>query len=71
MRRLVILCLVVLTGLGPASAQTGRVHRLAVLGASAHGLDFVRTVTLPELEKLGYRQGQNLVVEMRAGPLRS
>jgi putative ABC transport system substrate-binding protein len=68
MRRLVILCLVVLTGLGPASAQTGRVHRLAVLGASAHGLDFVRTVTLPELEKLGYRQGQNLVVEMRAGP---
>ena len=53
---------------GCALAQTDKINRLAVLGASSRGLDFVRAVTLPELQKLGYAEGQNLVVDMRSGP---
>lgn len=53
---------------GCALAQTDKINRLAVLGASSRGLDCVRAVTLPELQKLGYAEGQNLVVDMRSGP---
>src|SRR5215213_10059378 len=68
MRQLVFLSVILLAGVGSVLARTGKVHHLAVLAASPHGLEFVRAVTLVELEKLGYTQGQNLVVDMRAGP---
>ena len=62
------LSVILLACLAPALAQTDRIHRLAVLAASSRGLDYVRAVTLPELEKLGYTEGQSLVVDMRTGP---
>ncbi|HEV2606080.1 MAG TPA: hypothetical protein VGU24_20720 [Microvirga sp.] len=68
MRRLVFLAAISLACLSPALAQSNKVQRLAVLAASSRGLDFVRAVTLPELQTLGYVEGQNLVVEMRTGP---
>jgi ABC-type uncharacterized transport system substrate-binding protein len=44
-----------------------RVFRLAELGASPATLEYTREVTVPELAKLGFRVGGNLVLEERAG----
>jgi hypothetical protein len=43
MRRLVFLSALWLASLNPVLAQTVKEHRLAVLAASSHGLEFVRT----------------------------
>ncbi|HEX9322782.1 MAG TPA: ABC transporter substrate-binding protein [Xanthobacteraceae bacterium] len=53
----------------PAAAQTAseRVFRLAELAPSAASLEITREETLPELAKLGFRDGRNLVLEERAG----
>ena len=67
MRRLAFLSIVLLACLGPALAQPDKIHRLVVLAASSRGLDFVRAVTLLELRKLGFTEGQNLIVDMRTG----
>jgi putative tryptophan/tyrosine transport system substrate-binding protein len=53
----------------PALAQTAgeRVFRLAELASAKVSLDITRAETLPELARLGFREGRNLVVEERAG----
>lgn len=67
MRRLALLSVILLSIITTALSETRTTHRLAVLAASSRGLDFLRTVTLPELQALGYAEGQNLVVDMRTG----
>ena len=44
-----------------------RVFHLAELGPSPATLEYTREVTLPELAKLGFQEGGNLVMEERAG----
>jgi putative ABC transport system substrate-binding protein len=44
-----------------------RVYRLGVLSPSAGSFDRMRTTTLPELARLGFIEGRNLVVEARFG----
>jgi putative tryptophan/tyrosine transport system substrate-binding protein len=53
----------------PVMAQTAgeRVFRLAELASSGPSLDITRAETLPELAKLGFREGRNLILEERAG----
>jgi putative tryptophan/tyrosine transport system substrate-binding protein len=53
----------------PAMAQTAgeRIFRLAELAPSGASLDITRAETLPELAKLGFREGRNLILEERAG----
>src|SRR5690349_6549761 len=53
---------------GPAAAQTGdKVYRLAELAPSAISAAITREETLPELARLGFAEGRNLVVDERAG----
>ena len=52
----------------PASAQTpGRIYRLGHLANSAVSETSTREITLPELAKLGFIEGRNLVFESRVG----
>jgi putative ABC transport system substrate-binding protein len=53
----------------PVGAQTAgeKVYRLGELAPSAASLEFTRSVTLPELAKLGFIEGRNLVVTERVG----
>jgi putative ABC transport system substrate-binding protein len=47
--------------------QASRGHRLGVLSPSNASLASIRAVTLPELAKAGFVEGQNLFVDMRVG----
>jgi putative ABC transport system substrate-binding protein len=70
MRKLVFLaltCGAVLLGLNPALGQEAKVYRLGVIGLTSETLAMVRAVTVPELEKLGFAEGRNLIIEMRSG----
>lgn len=54
----------------PALAQTpNRVYRLAHISNSADSEAFTRQITLPELAKLGFVEGRNLVFDGRVGEL--
>jgi putative ABC transport system substrate-binding protein len=50
-----------------ASAAGEKVFRLAELAPSAASLEITRSATLPELAKLGFSEGRNLVVDERLG----
>ena len=52
--------------LGPSHAAE-RVFHLGVLGTSARILEWMRQVTVPELGKLGFEEGRNLVLDERDG----
>jgi len=52
--------------LGPSYAAE-RVFRLGELGSSPATVEYTRSVTLPELAKLGFVEGRNLIVDERAG----
>ncbi len=55
-------------GTNPAPAQTpDRVFRLGHLGNSVPSEAFTRQITLPELAKLGFVEGRNLVFDGRVG----
>ena len=64
----------VLAGLGaisvsswsPAVAQD-KVYRLAVISPSAQSAEEIRTVVFPELTRLGFVEGRNLVTSMHVG----
>jgi putative ABC transport system substrate-binding protein len=57
-----------LTGTMPALAQTAnRVYRLGHLANSEASVAFTRQISLPELAKLGFVEGRNLVFESRVG----
>jgi putative ABC transport system substrate-binding protein len=49
--------------------QAGHGYRLGVLVTTASSLDKVKDAILPELARLGYVAGRNLVLELRAGEL--
>ncbi len=67
MRWLALLLLV--TIVAPASAQTTgeRVYRLGVLALPGPSLASIQSETLPELARLGFAEGRNLVVDARTG----
>jgi putative tryptophan/tyrosine transport system substrate-binding protein len=72
MRRLAFFVLAALailpTGGGAAFAQRGdRVYRLGVLTPAAGAVARMRGPLLPELARLGFAEGRNLVIEVRAG----
>jgi putative tryptophan/tyrosine transport system substrate-binding protein len=50
-----------------AQADSGRVYRLAELALASASLDITRAETLPELTRLGFREGENLVMDEHAG----
>jgi len=66
MRRLALLLLMLAT---PAASQTAgeKIYTLGVLSPNAASLELTRAVTLPELAKLGFTEGHNLVVNARLG----
>jgi putative ABC transport system substrate-binding protein len=53
----------------PAAAQTSpeKVFRLGELAANGVSIAITRAETLPELARLGFREGRNLVVDERVG----
>jgi len=58
----------VMTCLMPARAQSPeRVYRLGILALTAGSERGIREVTLPELAKLGFVEGRNLVLDGRSG----
>lgn len=57
-----------LTGAMPALAQTAnRVYRLGHLANSEASVTFTRQISLPELARLGFVEGRNLVFDSRVG----
>lgn len=62
-----IACLLLLVA-APVAAQTAteRVYRLGELASSRESLDITRAETVPELARLGYREGRNVVLDERA-----
>ena len=61
-------CLAADRGRMPALAQTpNRVYRLGHLGNAAPSEASARQITLPELARLGYVEGRNLVFDARIG----
>ena len=68
MIRLTIACLAVVLFIGGAQSQmSGRVYRLGVLALNPQSVERVQALTVPELAKRGFVEGQNLVVEARVG----
>jgi putative ABC transport system substrate-binding protein len=53
----------------PVAAQTAteRVYRLGELAPSLESLEITRTETLPELARLGFREGRNVILDERVG----
>jgi putative tryptophan/tyrosine transport system substrate-binding protein len=52
----------------PVQAQTpGRIYRLGHLSSAADSEAFTRQITLPELARLGFVEGRNLIFEARVG----
>ena len=47
--------------------QANKIYRLGVLSPSSGSVDSVRAVTVPELAKAGFVEGQNLVLDARVG----
>jgi putative tryptophan/tyrosine transport system substrate-binding protein len=68
MIRLAIACLAIVLSMGGAQSQmAGRVYRLGVLALNPQSVERVQALTVPELAKRGFIEGQNLVVESRVG----
>jgi hypothetical protein len=51
------------------SQEPDRIYRLGVLSVSPGTLQRLRAVMFPELARLGFTEGRNLVVEARFGPM--
>jgi putative tryptophan/tyrosine transport system substrate-binding protein len=47
--------------------QANKIYRLGVLSPSSASVDSIRAVTVPELAKAGFIEGQNLVIDARVG----
>jgi putative tryptophan/tyrosine transport system substrate-binding protein len=47
--------------------QANKIYRLGVLSPSSASIDSIRAVTVPELGKNGFVEGQNLVLDVRVG----
>jgi putative ABC transport system substrate-binding protein len=62
-----LLLLLVLAWPVAASAASEKVYRLGELEPTATSLEFTHRVTMPELAKLGFAEGRNLIVDQRIG----
>ena len=52
----------------PLGAQQGnKIYRLGVLSPANASIDSIRAITVPELAKAGFVEGQNLVLDVRVG----
>jgi ABC-type uncharacterized transport system substrate-binding protein len=68
MNRLALLVALAAMVCAPAAAQPpGKTYRLGVLALNQQSIDVTREYTLPELAKLGFADGRNLVVDSRVG----
>ena len=68
MIRLALACLATVLSLGGAQSQmSDRIHRLGVLALNPQSVERVQALTVPELAKRGFVEGQNLIVESRVG----
>jgi len=68
MIRLAIACLAIALSMGGAQSQmAGRVYRLGVLALNPQSVERVQALTVPELAKRGFIEGQNLILEPRVG----
>ena len=56
----------VLVALSATAQEPGRVYRIGVLSPSTGSVESVRRYTLPELARLGFAEGRNLIVEERS-----
>lgn len=66
MRRLVAaLCLASMLGVAAQAQAPERVYRLGVLAPGSAAAETLRETILPELARLGFVEGQNLVVDVR------
>jgi hypothetical protein len=45
--------------------QANKIYRLGILSPSSASVDSIRAVTVPELAKAGFVEGQNLVIDAR------
>jgi ABC-type sugar transport system substrate-binding protein len=68
MRRTLVSLLTAAALCTSAQAQSqGKVYRLGVLAQVENSLRGVRSFVLPELAKLGFAEGVNLVTDLQAG----
>ena len=68
MRRLLFAGLAVLIAVGATHGQdAGRVYRLGLLVLNPRSVEQFRTLTLPELARRGFVEGQNLIIDARTG----
>jgi ABC-type uncharacterized transport system substrate-binding protein len=47
--------------------QANKIYRLGVLSPASASIDSIRAITVPELAKAGFVEGQNLVLDVRVG----
>src|SRR4051794_34929632 len=68
-RRELMLLLFLLALAVPTGAQSAgeKLYRLGQLALTAESIEVTRSTTLPELAKLGFIEGRNLVLDERAG----
>ena len=57
----------IFAGQGAFARDAEAVYRLGVLSPAAAPIQVIRDIALPELAKLGFTEGKNLVVEARVG----
>ena len=67
MRRILLVCLLILIGPTTSSTAAERKYRLGQLALTAESFEVTRGTTLPELAKLGFSESRNLVMDERAG----
>jgi putative tryptophan/tyrosine transport system substrate-binding protein len=68
MRLLATACLAVLIALASAHAQeANKVYRLGLLVLNPRSVELVRALTVPELARRGFVEGQNLIIDARLG----
>ena len=57
-----------LTSLGAFAQTAPKVYHLGVLSPSSGTVERLRRLMLPELARLGFAEGDNLVLNVEAGP---
>src|SRR5215211_2203268 len=67
MRRAAIGVLGLTVMLGPALAESEKIYRLGALLQNSGAREVIRQVLVPELEKHGFTEGKNLVIDVTAG----
>jgi putative tryptophan/tyrosine transport system substrate-binding protein len=65
--RLFLFSLLILIGSSTFVTAAERIYRLGQLALSTESLEVTRRATLPELAKLGFSEGRNIVMDQRAG----